>query len=124
MDALAKGPPWAAKQVAGLDVERGPLLPGVQQQVQQQQVALAPREARAVGLRQADVPQRQRQDAQRRPVIPQLHARPVVRPRSACKGPMKLRVRGCLIPASADYTLRGNGAVEILLPYTDGNPAA
>ncbi len=62
------------QQVAGLDVQRGPLIPRVQQQIQQQEVALTPHEAHAVGLRQADVPQRQRQDAQRRSVIAQLRA--------------------------------------------------
>lgn len=36
-------------------------------------MALAPGEARAVGLRQANVSQRQRQDAEGRSVVAQLH---------------------------------------------------
>ena len=67
----------SGQQVAGLDVQRGPLIPRVKQQVQQQKMALAPGEARAVGLRQANVPQCQRQDAEGRSVIAQLHTRAV-----------------------------------------------
>lgn len=63
----------SGQQVAGLNVQRGPFIPGVKQQVQQQKMALAPSEARAVALRQANVPQRQRQDAEGRSVIAQLH---------------------------------------------------
>ena len=63
----------SSKQVAGLNVQRGPFIPRVKQQVQEQQVALAPGEARAVGLRQANVSQRQRQDAEGRSVVAQLH---------------------------------------------------
>ena len=102
-----KGPTLGGKQVAGLDVERGALVPGVQQQVQQQQVALAPREARAVGLRQPDIPQRQCQDAQRRPVVPQLRAGPAIRACCACMKSQGLDARGCLISASAEHHRQG-----------------
>ena len=65
-------PTLSCKQMAGLNVKRRPLIARVQQQVQQHQMPVMAREARTVGLRQADVPQSQRQRAQSCPVIPQL----------------------------------------------------